>query len=156
MNSAFQTCQAIANAVLDNRTFRGVSYNFAKCYDHIPYRLAVSIMRHRGADSSVCRALNGFYAQHFRHFQLEGHYRKPFHVSNGLIQGCCLSNLFLASLVGAWQEFVCQQLPQGIPRSYADDLSITRLLIMSPVKCARMSFKPTTTHVALRISQGDK
>ena len=123
MNSAFQTCQEIANAVLDNRTFGGVSYDFAKCYDHIPYRLAVSIMRHRGADSSACRALDGFYAQHFRHFQLEGHYSKPFHASN--IQGCCLSNLILASLVGAWQEFLCQQLPQVIRRSYADDLSIT-------------------------------
>ena len=122
---AFLTCQEIANAVLDNRTYGGVSYHLAKCYDHIPYRLAVSIMRHRGADSAVCRALDGFYAQHFRHFQLEGHYSKPFHASNGLIQGCCLSNLILASLVGAWQEFLGQQVPQVSCRSYADDLSIT-------------------------------
>ena len=49
----------------------------------------------------------------------------PFMLPTASFRAVAFPTLSSLLLVGAWQEFLCQQLPQVIPRSYADDLSIT-------------------------------
>jgi len=60
-----------------------------------------------------------------KYFKLDGAYSAEFCPYNGIIQGCPLSMILLTSLVTTWIEYVQHMHPNAVPRSYADDLSIT-------------------------------
>ena len=120
----FDTCAYLAGASQDGRYVGGISYDFDKCFDRVPTALAINILRARGCDSNLCRALDGFYSSHVKHFRLEGHYDEPFRPANGLVQGCPLSMLVLSSMVACWHEHLQATIPAVVPKSYADDISV--------------------------------
>ena len=119
----YHTCCDIESAIRSRLLPGGLSYDFEKCFDSIPCQLAINILRMRGCDSKVCVALDSFYSQHQKIFNLDGHYDQPFIPANGIVQGCPLSMLILTSMVACWHEAIIPILPEVKPRSYADDLS---------------------------------
>ena len=120
----FDTCAFLAQATHRGLMVGGLSYDLEKCFDRVPVSLAVHILRARGCDNKICAALDGFYAQHVKHFRIQGHYDSPFYPSNGLVQGCPLSMLVLSSLTAAWLEHLQEHEPEVEAKSYADDLSL--------------------------------
>lgn len=122
---AYQTCIYMSEASRDGVYAAGLSYDFAKCFDTVPVDLALHIFNIRGADCKVIKALSGIYHQHTKYFKLDGAYSAEFCPYNSIIQGCPLSMILLTSLVTTWIEFVQHMHPTAVPRSYADDLSIT-------------------------------
>ena len=121
---AFNTCCDAMTADSEQTAFGGLSYDYTKAFDLVPTQLAVNILRLRGCDEKVTRSLDGFYRQHVTYFQLNNHYDKVFEPTNGLIQGCALSILILASLIKCWHEHLDCHHPTIKARSYVDDLSI--------------------------------
>ena len=119
----FDTCAYLAGAAQEGQVVRGISYDFEKCFDRVPVGLAVNILRTRGCDNRVCKALDGFYSSRVKHFRLERHYDEPLRPANGLVQGCPLSMLVLSSMVSCWHEHLQASLPGVVPKSYADDIS---------------------------------
>ena len=121
---AFQTCLQTQINIHNKLYTSGLSYDMQKCFDTIPIQLVIQVFNHRGADSKVVKALNGFYSQHQKHFQIDGAYTHSYKPHNGLVQGCPLSMILLTSLTTTWVEYCEIRIPQTCPRSYADDLSI--------------------------------
>ena len=119
----FDTCAYLAGAAQESQVVGGISNKKEKCFDRVPVGLAVNILRARGCDNRVCKALDGFYSSHVQHFRLEGHYDEPLRPANGLVQGCPLSMLVLSSMVTCWHEHLQASLPGVVPKSYADDIS---------------------------------
>ena len=157
---AYRTCQQIALAEADGKHAGGLSYDLKKAFDTVPIRLALQIMRQRGADNSVLRAMEVFYGQHRKFFRMDGHYSEAFKASNGILQGCPLSMLVLTSLVATWIEALQAKAPEVTPRSFADDLSlVAQHAQLQQVKSSlRQSRGVTTRFVQLSGMQinGDK
>ena len=108
----------------------GLSYDFAKCYDHIVPAMAIDVLLYRGASVNVVQGLRGFYKAHSKHFKLSRACSRAYKPCNGLIQGDPLSNFLLASMIAAWVERLSSgQFGQARvrlkPRVYVDDISAT-------------------------------
>ena len=56
---ALHTCLEAARLQAQDHCVAGVSYDMAKCFDSVPTHLAINVMRARGADNSVLRAIQG-------------------------------------------------------------------------------------------------
>lgn len=89
----------------------------------MPFRFAVSILRARGCDEKICRTIDAFYNQHQKYFKLDGHYDQVVEPRNGIIQGCPLSILILASMIKVWPEHLDHFIPEARAKSYVDDIS---------------------------------
>ena len=113
----------LADAHARGHIAAGLSYDLRKCFDSVPVNLALDLFLTRGCDVVIVQALRSFYNAHTKHFRLDGHYSKAFKPSCGIVQGCPLSMLILASLVTCWLEHNEEAIPSAISRSYADDMS---------------------------------
>ena len=103
----------------------GVSYDFKKCFDIIPYQLLFKALEARGAHPQIMAPLKALYSNLQRVFRLRGACSAYWQASNGLLQGCPLSMLGLNALVGVILEVSSVSCPRLIARSYADDISAT-------------------------------
>ena len=99
----------------------GVSYDFVKCFVLIPHGVMFRVLRERGMDEGVARALAGMYKAARCRFRLGKALGTEFPIYGGLVQGCALSMMCLNALVAV----VMEKIPGGGVRSYADDLSST-------------------------------
>ena len=121
---ALDVCMQIEKAIQDGKFAAGLSFDLQKCFDTVPYMLALDVFAARGADLRVVASMKSFYLAHQKHFRLDGHHTHSFQPSCGIVQGCPLSMLLLTSLVTCWSEKSFSNIPSSIGRSYADDLSI--------------------------------
>ena len=120
----FDTCAYLAGASQANQFVAGISYDFEKCFDRVPFAFAVNVLRARGCDNKICRALDAFYSHHVKHFRIDGHYDSPLRPFNGLVQGCPLSMLVLSSMISCWHEHLEASRADAESKSYADDISV--------------------------------
>ena len=120
---AYETCLQLTDAASQGSSAAGVSFDLRKCFDTIPFRLALDIFLTRGCDPKIVSTLKSFYLNHKKFFRLEGHHSAAFQPSCGIVQGCPLSMMVLSSLVTSWLEYNEAHLPATISRSYADDMS---------------------------------
>ena len=121
----YHTCRNIEQAIRDKLLSGGLSCDFEKAFDRVPFRLAINLLRMRGCDEKISRTLDNFYRNHYKMFKIDGQYDQPFVPTNGIIQGCPLSMLILTSLTACWHESINITGDNLHPRSYADDLSAT-------------------------------
>ena len=134
-----QTCMTLAEAKASGQHTGGLSFDFQKAFDYVPYGLAINLFRMRGADDNICRALANFYNQHTKIFKLDGAVHPPYRAANGIIQGCPMSMLLLTSLTQAWHEHLSASQPQVESKSYADDLSATTKAATRPLLIAELT-----------------
>lgn len=57
---AFDTCLQVEAALAENKFVAGISFDLAKCFDTVPYNLALDILAARGADLAVVQTLRAF------------------------------------------------------------------------------------------------
>ena len=68
----------------------GISFDLAKCFDTVPFNLALDVFSARGADVRIVQTLRSFYISH-HFFRLEGSYLPSYKPTCGIVQGCPLS-----------------------------------------------------------------
>lgn len=119
---AYETCSQIEQAKTQNFYLAGISFDLAKCFDTVPFNLALDVFSARGADVRIVQTLRSFYISH-HFFRLEGSYLPSYKPTCGIVQGCPLSMLILTSLVTSWLENLQAHTKVSVPRSYADDMS---------------------------------
>ena len=120
---ALQTCFQLSEMFVQGGTAAGLSFDLRKCFDTIPYGLALDLFLMCGCNPEIVQTLRNFYSQHKKYFRLDGHHSPPFQPSCGIIQGCPLSMLILISLVTSWLEYNDAKIPTAVSRAYADDMS---------------------------------
>ena len=130
---AFDVCMQVSTDTQNGLLTSGISYDMKKCFDSIPINLVIQVFNQRGADVGVIQALAGLYNTHTKFFQLEGTFTHAFKPCNGIVQGCPLSMILLTSLVTTWIEYCDSRIPEVVPRSYADDLSLCASAMTKPV-----------------------
>ena len=120
---AYETCVQLEDAQRSGHFVAGISFDLQKCFDTIPFNLALDVFLIRCADSRIVQTLRAFYSQHIKKFKLEGHFPADFKPCCGIVQGCPLSMLLLTSLITSWLEYTSSQIPSATLRAYADDMS---------------------------------
>ncbi|KAJ9462593.1 hypothetical protein DIPPA_09399 [Diplonema papillatum] len=80
----------------------GLSVDFMKCFDRLPHEIMFRLMEVMGLDPGVLRAMEVVYGSMQRHFKTARAVGEPFVATNGILQGCPLSVLFLNALIAVW------------------------------------------------------
>ena len=75
--------------------FAGLQFDFAKCFDSIPYSVIWSTLKHYGCDSTLVDLLSHLYSNISRCFRYAGCIGSFRHATNGLLQGDPLSVVIL-------------------------------------------------------------
>ena len=75
--------------------FAGLQFDFAKCFDSIPYTVIWSALRHYGCDSALVDLLSHLYSNISRCFRYAGCLGSFWFATNGLLQGDPLSVVIL-------------------------------------------------------------
>lgn len=105
------------------KSFAGVQFDFAKCFDSIPYTVIWDVLVYHGCDPSFVSLLHHLYRNMHRRFRYAGCVGSPWQATNGLLQGDPLSVVILNCVL-------CPLLRRlaGIPDlscyAFADDLTI--------------------------------
>ena len=98
-----------------------MSLDYSKCFDRVPIEIVSRVAEQCGMDGGILRAMRAMYQQLRRRFVLNGGVGAPFHSTNGILQGCPLSIVFLNLLVHVWVAAVEHEAPNTDPAGYADD-----------------------------------
>jgi hypothetical protein len=61
---AYETCSQIEQAKTQNFYLAGISFDLAKCFDTVPFNLALDVFSARGADVRIVQTLRSFYISH--------------------------------------------------------------------------------------------
>ena len=75
--------------------FAGLQFDFAKCFDSIPYSVIWSALRYYGCDPTLVNLLSHLYSHISRCFRYAGCLGSFWHATNGLLQGDPLSVVIL-------------------------------------------------------------
>ena len=81
----YQSCQS----------FAGIQFDFAKCFDSIPYSVIWDVLSYHGCDSSFITLLHHLYTNMQRCFRYAGCIGSFWQATNGLLQGDPLSVVIL-------------------------------------------------------------
>jgi len=111
----------LEQALLSGQELSGMSLDYSKCFDRVPIEIVLEVAERCGMDAGIMRAMRAMYKQLRRRFVLNGAVGKPFQSTNGILQGCPLSIVFLNLLVHTWATAVKEEAPEADPSGYADD-----------------------------------
>ena len=111
----------LEHALLSGEELSGISLDYSKCFDRVPIEIVFKVAEQCGMDGGILRAMRAMYKQLRRRFVLNGGVGAPFHSTNGILQGCPLSIVFLNLLVHVWVAAVEHGAPNVDPAGYADD-----------------------------------
>ena len=75
------------------------SLDYSKCFDRILIGIVLLLASRVGMDASLLKPIKGMFEQLQRRFRVNGAVGKPFASTNGILQGCPLSVIFLNLLV---------------------------------------------------------
>ena len=99
--------------------FAGIQFDFAKCFDSIPYTVIWDTLQYHGCDSKLICLLQHLYTRMNRCFRYAGCIGSFWYATNGLLQGDPLSVVILNCVL-------CPLLRQisSLSGPFADDLTI--------------------------------
>ena len=98
----------------------GISIDFEKAFDRVPWQHVFEIGQAAGLPESILRPLKSMYMNLTRHFRIGGMVGRGFVSTNGILQGCPLSIILLNLLMQVWASAVENE--SGCKaRCYADD-----------------------------------
>eukprot|EP00973_Karenia_brevis_P033975 4688921-Karenia_brevis.AAC.1 len=78
-----------------------------------------------GLPTNVLNAIRAMYSGLERRFQCGTGVGRPFNSTNGILQGCPLSVLFVNALMSVWAAAIEEEVPDAEPACFADDSSLT-------------------------------
>ena len=115
----------VERALLEGSDLAGVSLDYSKCFDRIPITIVLRLAERIGMDARLLKAIKGMFDQLQRRFRVNGAVGKPFTSTNGILQGCPLSVIFLNLLVCVWIRAVKEEVPDAELHAFADDTGAT-------------------------------
>eukprot|EP00973_Karenia_brevis_P086178 11951573-Karenia_brevis.AAC.1 len=74
-----------------------------------------------GMPDRLLRPLRHMYSHLCRRFRVTGAVGREFRSTNGILQGCPLSVVFLIALVAIWCKAVRNEVPEAATYAYTDD-----------------------------------
>ena len=98
--------------------------DYNKCFDRLPHGIMLKLGSAAGADERLMAPLRRIYKTMRRRFKVGGGVGEEFHTTNGILQGCPLSVIFLNLLVSVWARAVEKE-AKVEPNAYADDTGVT-------------------------------
>lgn len=93
----------------------GIHFDYAKCFDQIPHSILFSLLERMGLPSMILRPSRGMYKQLQRRFRCGGGCGREFRSTNGILQGCPISVLYLNALISIWIRAVSAEVPKTSP-----------------------------------------
>ena len=108
-------------ALLHDEMVYGVAFDYAKCFDRIPQEIMFGLLEDLGLPCGIATAMKGMYRDLSRRFKLPAGLGSPFHATNGILQGCPLSIVFLNALVSVWMTVIERDIAAAEALAYADD-----------------------------------
>ncbi|CAE8600524.1 unnamed protein product, partial [Polarella glacialis] len=112
-------------ALLQGTPLTGVSFDYSKCFDRVPVAILLRLVTELGMDSRICAPVRTMYSNLRRRFRINGSVGDEFRTTNGILQGCPLSVLFLNALVAIWCKAIDKEVPLASPSAFADDTGVT-------------------------------
>ena len=88
------------------RRFGGIGLDYIKCFDLIPQAQLLWLAAEMGMEAGVLRAVAAMYRQLRRCFKLVGCLGSFFAATNGILQGCPLSVIFINLLTTVWKRVI--------------------------------------------------
>ena len=113
-----------------------VNFDYSKCFDRLPRAILMQLVRRMGLPEKVVASMDAMYSNMSMRFRLPSGLGKPFRATNGILQGCPLSVVFLNALVAVWMRTVNSEVTGAETSGYADDTTVTAEDISSRDKSA--------------------
>ena len=88
------------------RSMSGAGLDYKKCFDLVPQRIALRLAQEFGMALGTLRAARGMYRQLRRAFKVLGCLGDWGQATNGILQGCPLSVIFINMLTTVWKKEV--------------------------------------------------
>ena len=111
-------------ALLNNEELAGAALDFSKAFDNVPIAITLAVLKRLGLHERIFNPLLDTCAQLQRRFKIRGCLGSPFIATHGIMQGCPLSALLLNAIVMVMTSAVQEKVPEGIDKSYVDDLAL--------------------------------
>eukprot|EP01059_Diplonema_ambulator_P025800 TRINITY_DN428_c0_g3_i5.p1 TRINITY_DN428_c0_g3~~TRINITY_DN428_c0_g3_i5.p1 ORF type:complete len:1329 (+),score=230.13 TRINITY_DN428_c0_g3_i5:197-4183(+) len=111
----------IEDALLGGGPLFGISVDFKKCFDTIPHGVTFSLVERMGISNCVLKPIRGIYANLERRLKFPQGVGEVFHTTNGILQGCPISPIFINAILATATKRVKEVSPARA-LSYADDL----------------------------------
>ena len=115
----------VERALLEEGHLAGISLDYSKCFDRVPMNIVLKLAQHMGMAPGIVVAVRGMAKSLKRRFAIGGGLGQPFVSTNGILQGCPLSVIFLNLLVNVWAHAVKAEVPDAEPYGFADDTGAT-------------------------------
>ena len=114
-------CEA---AVLSGARAGGIAVDLKKAFDLIPLDMLAALAIQQGAPVPVIKTWRALYHGLSRRFKYGQAVGDAFEHHGGLLQGCPLSMVLLASMINIWIAGMHDSVPAASPKAYVDDMSI--------------------------------
>ena len=116
-------CAKMEEALIDDTPVYLASFDYQKCFDRVPQEIMFQLVERLGLPDNMMRPIRGIYKKLGRRFKLPAGLGKEWFATNGILQGCPLSVIFLNALVAVWMNGVEKETgTQGL--AYADDTNL--------------------------------
>ena len=113
----------LLNRFQTHGAFAGVQFDFAKCFDSIPYKVIWDTLKYHGCDPNLTILLQGLYTNMKRCFRYAGCVGPFWRATNGLLQGDPLSVVILNCVLCPLLRQLAS-IPDLTVYAFADDLAI--------------------------------
>eukprot|EP01059_Diplonema_ambulator_P013414 TRINITY_DN23937_c0_g2_i1.p1 TRINITY_DN23937_c0_g2~~TRINITY_DN23937_c0_g2_i1.p1 ORF type:complete len:461 (+),score=88.51 TRINITY_DN23937_c0_g2_i1:121-1383(+) len=112
----------IEDSLLGGGPLYGISVDFKKCFDTIPHEVTFSLVERMGISKDILKPIKGIYASLERRLKFPQGVGEVFRTTNGILQGCPISLIFINAILATATKRVKEVSPSVRPLSYADDL----------------------------------
>lgn len=98
--------------------------DLAKAFDNIPIELAMATARKVGLDPDILRPVEAVYAQMVKHFKIGTGVGEGWKATNGVMQGCPVSCLFMNVMMMVGIKVMREMAPNLDIITYVDDVTL--------------------------------
>ena len=104
-------------SLLSGEPLFGVSFDYAKCFDLIPHSILLNLMAELGLHKKILGPMHSMYCNLRRRFKFVGGVGDEFVATNGILQGCPLSVIFVNALMSIWSKSIEGEIPETCAES---------------------------------------
>ena len=121
---AYKTALEIEAALLQDRPWSGIHFDYKKCYDQIYWELVEFLATSMGMHPRIHIPMQNMTQGVHRRFKSGQGLGGKWLSTNGLLQGCPLSVVTLNLVVQVWAKTLEIEIPDIIVRAFADDTAV--------------------------------
>ena len=96
----------LEHARIMSKSIAGAATDYAKCFDLIPQQISLEVAKKKGIYPGIITAMAGMHKDLRRAFKVNGCLGSYFEATNGILQGCAVSSIFINVLMTIWMKQV--------------------------------------------------